>query len=89
MRLIDADVLLRCVKIRHAWHKDYDVDEVIADIESQPTVDEFCDVKVGEWIPVEKPRLGNPYRHYKCSLCNNAVPYRRNFCDNCGARNIT
>lgn len=86
MKLIDADSLIRLIQIRYAWHKDYSIQEVIEDIESAPTIEEIPDKK-GEWITIEKPRLGNPYRHYKCSVCGNPVPYRVIYCDHCGSKN--
>lgn len=85
MRAIDADSLIGLIKIRQAWHTGYSVEEVIEDIKDSPTI--FDEEKTGEWITVEKPRLGNPYRHYKCSRCGNPVPYIVNYCDMCGSRN--
>ena len=88
MRAIDADSLIGLIKIRSAWHTDYSIEEVIEDIEQAPTIDgKYDKPKVGEWIPVEKPRFGNPYRHYKCSRCGNPVPYRVCYCSTCGCKN--
>ena len=89
MRAIDADSLVRLILIRQAWHTGYTIEEVITDIEQSPTLNEYGvpTKKTGEWIAVEKPRLGNPYRHYKCSRCGNPVPYRVRFCDACGSQN--
>lgn len=42
MRKIDADSLLRQIKIRQKWHKDIDIDEIIIMIKEAPTVDENC-----------------------------------------------
>lgn len=87
MSNINREAIIRCIKIRKAWHSDYTIEEVIEDIEAAPDVDEYDKPITGEWIAVEKPRLGNPYRHYKCSHCGNPVPYIVNFCENCGSRN--
>ena len=89
MRPIDADSLIGLIKIRDAWHTGYSIEEVISDIEQAPTINEFGEPekKTGEWIPVEKPRFGNPYRHYKCSHCGNPVPYRVRYCASCGSLN--
>ena len=38
MRDIDADSLIRAIKVRLKWHKDLDVEEVIQMIEDAPTV---------------------------------------------------
>ena len=85
MKAIDADSLIGLIKIRQAWHTGYSVEEVIEDIKQSPEIN--TETKRGEWIKVEKPRLGNPYRHYKCSVCGNPVPYLVNYCDHCGSRN--
>ena len=88
MRAIDADSLIGLIKIRKAWHTGYTIDEVIEDIKNSPTLDGYDNGKLtGEWIEVEKPRLGNPYRHYICSRCGNAVPYRVEYCERCGSKN--
>ena len=87
MKLIDADSLIRLIQIRYAWHKDYNIEEVIADIESAPVISDEKERR-GEWIQVDKPRLGNPYRHYKCSKCGNPVPYLVMYCDHCGSKNL-
>lgn len=89
MRAIDADSLIRLIKVRDSWHTGYTIEEVITDIEQSPTLtgDYELSKKTGEWIPVEKPRFGNPYRHYKCSRCGNPVPYRVRYCDACGSNN--
>ena len=89
MRAIDADSLIRLIQVRNAWHTGYSIEEVIADIEQAPTLtgDYEPSKREGEWIAVEKPRFGNPYRHYKCSRCGNPVPYRVRYCDGCGSRN--
>lgn len=88
MRAIDADSLIRLIKIRNAWHTGYSIEEVVADIEQAPTLTDAERTPVtGEWNIIEKPRLGNPYRHYKCSQCGNCVPYRVRFCDSCGSKN--
>jgi len=42
MRKIDADSLLRQIKIRQKWHKNVDIDEIIIMIKEAPTVDENC-----------------------------------------------
>lgn len=42
MRQIDADSLLRLIKIRQKWHKNLDVDEIIDMIRDAPTIDENC-----------------------------------------------
>ena len=87
MRAIDADSLIGLIKIRQAWHTGYTIEEVLTDIEDAPTISPEEIDKKGEWIAIEKPRLGNPYRHYKCSRCGNPVPYIVNYCDMCGSRN--
>lgn len=87
-RLINRDNLIRLIKIRKKWHDDYSIDEVIEDIESMPTEEEGRSRPTGEWIAVEKPKFGNPYRHYKCSVCGNTVPYKVMYCDYCGSRNM-
>ncbi len=87
MRPIDADSLIGLIKIRTAWHTGYSIEEVLEDIEQSPTISEGVSAKEGKWIAVEKARLGNPYRHYKCSRCGNPVPYRVRYCDSCGSRN--
>lgn len=89
MRPIDADSLSNLIKIRMAWHSGYSVEEVLTDIAQSPTINEWGepDKPTGEWIAVEKPRFGNPYRHYKCSRCGNPVPYRVRYCDSCGSKN--
>ena len=86
MKIIDGDSLARMIEIRYAWHKDYTIEEVLEDIKQAPEINS-TDKKFGEWIPIEKPRFGNPYRHYKCSNCGNPVPYRVSYCDSCGSRN--
>lgn len=43
MRTVDADSLIRQIKIRVKWHKDYTIEEVIEDIKSAPTVEEEKD----------------------------------------------
>lgn len=89
MRAIDADSLIGLIKIRNAWHSGYSIEEVLEDIEQSPTLNTELPTKPteGEWIAVEKPRFGNPYRHYKCSRCGNPVPYRVRYCDSCGSLN--
>lgn len=89
MRAIDADSLIGLIKIRCAWHTGYSIEEVLEDIEQAPTLNttEGFKPKEGEWIAVEKPRFGNPYRHYKCSRCGNPVPYKVRYCDACGSFN--
>lgn len=88
MRAIDADSLIGLIGIRQAWHTGYSVEEVVEDIKQAPTIiPEDPKEKQGEWVCVEKPRLGNPYRHYKCSRCGNPVPYIVNYCDMCGSKN--
>lgn len=42
MRAIDADSLLRQIKIRRKWHKEIYLDEIIEMIKQAPTVDENC-----------------------------------------------
>lgn len=42
MRPIDADSLLRLIKIRLKWHKDLDIEDIIEMIREAPTVDETC-----------------------------------------------
>ena len=42
MRAIDADSLLRQIKIRRKWHKEISLDEVIEMIKQAPTLDETC-----------------------------------------------
>lgn len=42
MRPIDADSLLRLIKIRKKWHKELDIDEIIDMIRDAPTIDENC-----------------------------------------------
>jgi hypothetical protein len=42
MRPIDADSLLRLIRIRQTWHKELDVDEVIEMIKQAPPVTEIC-----------------------------------------------
>ena len=72
------------------WHKDYTLQEALEDIDAlatQESIDIDAERKTGEWIPIEKPRLGNPYRHYKCSVCGNPVPYKVRYCDSCGSKN--
>ena len=89
MRAIDADSLISLIKVRQAWHTGYSIDEVIEDIKQAPELEKYDRTKVtGEWVAIEKPRFGNPYRHYLCSCCGNAVPYRVLYCSNCGSRNI-
>lgn len=38
MRNIDADSLIRAIKIRLKWHKDLEVEEVIQMIKGAPTI---------------------------------------------------
>jgi hypothetical protein len=38
MRNIDADSLIRAIKVRLKWHKDLEVEEVIRMIKDAPTV---------------------------------------------------
>lgn len=83
MRSIDADDLLGLIEIRQAWNTGYSVEDVIEDIKQSKTLN-----TTGEWIAVPKPRMGNPYRHYRCSRCGNPVPYIVNYCDYCGSRNV-
>lgn len=90
MRPIDADSLIGLIGIRQSWHTGYTIDEVIQDIKDSPTLTLEPQEQIprtGEWIVIEKPRLGNPYRHYKCSRCGNPVPYIVNYCDMCGSKN--
>lgn len=39
----------------------------------------------GEWICYDQPMAGNPYCSYACTRCGDRVPYRENYCPNCGA----
>lgn len=89
MRLIDGDSLVGLIKIRLSWHTDYSIDEVIQDIKDAPEINTVNknEIRTGEWITVEVPRFGNPYRHYKCSRCGNPVPYKVRYCDSCGSLN--
>lgn len=88
MRLIDLDQAIRLIKIRMKWHNDYTPEEVIEDLESLPIENDGKSRPTGEWEAVEKPKYGNPYRHYRCSVCGNEVPYRVMYCDYCGSRNM-
>ena len=42
-------------------------------------------VKRGRWVYSERPEFGNPYGSYQCSECKHIVPYKENYCPNCGA----
>lgn len=42
MRPVDADSILRLIRIRLKWHKELDVDEVIDIIKDAPTLTEKC-----------------------------------------------
>lgn len=44
-----------------------------------------ADRPTGHWIyDVEAYPCGNPYGHYDCDQCGESVPYKTNFCPNCG-----
>jgi len=53
-------------------------------LDAQPTADVRENVR-GEWIYGEEGCYGNPYGHYSCSNCNEQMPWRFDFCPNCGA----
>lgn len=42
MRPVDADSILRIIRIRLKWHKELDIDEVIEIIREAPTLTENC-----------------------------------------------
>ena len=42
-------------------------------------------VKRGKWFHNDTPTFGNPYGSYICTLCNNIVDYKENYCPSCGA----
>ena len=42
MRSVDADSILRIIRIRLKWHKELDIDEVIEIIRDAPTLTENC-----------------------------------------------
>ena len=58
--------------------------EIKEAINREPTADVRENVR-GEWIYGEEGTFGNPYGHYKCSVCREIRPWRENFCPDCGA----
>lgn len=39
----------------------------------------------GKWTYIDEAMFGNPHGSYKCSVCDNRMPYKTNFCQRCGA----
>lgn len=42
--------------------------------------------KVGEWIYIDEPIMGNPYGRYRCSRCEMEKPHETDYCPNCGVK---
>lgn len=89
MRLINADVAIEQIEDIHEQLGDYyTIEDVIADIDTMPTVD-IKPTKHGHWVEYPKPH------YFKCSECEYIVPYRKavsvngereyNYCPSCGA----
>ena len=54
------------------------------DIAAAPPADVKPVVR-GEWECIDKPcTISNPNCSYECRVCGETLPYRKNFCPNCG-----
>lgn len=93
VRMIDADALKADIEqfnrpLCDDYHmKAYVLDQIITDIDNQPTVD-AVPVVHGKWLPIiEVNEYGEPYQSgVYCSECGETSIYEPNYCPNCGAR---
>lgn len=93
-RYIDADELIEFIEDRYEITWDSDTYEggikdactdILEKIDKMLTINDDP-VKHGRWIYGEEGMFGNPYGHYKCSVCCDRFPHKQNYCPNCGAR---
>jgi len=88
-RYIDADALMKEFTdfVRPSNMSDFEPiptwNDAVSLVGSAPTADVRENVR-GEWIYGEEGCYGNPYGHYSCSNCNEQMPWRFDFCPNCG-----
>lgn len=82
MRLIDADALIHmlcchCTEYEICLHRDGSCDDFdMVAITHAPTIDPVKHGKCVSW----------KYGKYICSLCNEQIHQKFNYCPNCGAK---
>lgn len=86
-RYIDASKLMRRIETEAMrWGEEYDLSQIMGDIEDFPTAD-VAEVKHGKWIEqVRWIREDRTVMHYQCSLCDVYTAKELNYCPNCGAK---
>lgn len=90
MRLIDKDRCKADIEqfnrpLCDGYHmKDYVLNQIITDIENQPTLD-AVPVRHGKWIDRNCAIVAPFWERYECSECG-ARSDNSNYCPNCGAR---
>lgn len=91
MRQINADVAIEQIEDIHEQLGDYyTIEDVIADIDTMPTVDAEP-VKHGKWnkrttIAYCRNGIFIDYDEYLCSECQRVTEIKENYCSNCGAK---
>lgn len=84
MRLIDGDKLKREFPKDSDWDYPVNTNSYVCEmIDKMPTIE--TEWKNGKWTYIDEAMFGNPHGSYKCSVCDNRMPYKTNFCQRCGA----
>lgn len=81
--LIRREDAIDALKRAEAITKAFGYHNVIETIRELPSAQP--EREKSKWTYIDEAMFGNPHGSYKCSVCDNRMPYKTNFCQRCGA----